>query len=250
MPRCGVLLQSGGRVSVAENNEHDWTAGTVLAPLEPGPLPIIPKALWAEIQEWILAWKHADALRDEGLDAPGALLLYGPTGSGKTSLARAILKYLGGRPGCILEAHNVVTKMYGESPKNVARGFHLAEEHDALLVIEEIDAIGMKRQGRSDEENIKVTIALMRCLEGAKIPVIGTTNHVGHMDSALQRRFEIKVEVPTLDEKGRGIVLRKILGRDPEPELVALPLNDSIRIARRMRRREFLAACEEREKAA
>lgn len=235
---------------MAEETDTAWMDGTVLIELEPGPLPIIPKALWAEIQEWMLAWKHADALRDEGLEAPGGLLLHGPTGSGKTSLARGILKYMGDRPGCILEAHNALTKMFGESPKNIGRAFYLAEQHEAMLVIEEIDGLGIKRKEQGDDENIKITIALMRCLEASKVPVIATTNHKDHVDSALLRRFELQLEVPALDEKGRGIVLRKILGREPEPELVALPLNESIRIARRLRRREFLTTCEEREKAA
>ena len=48
---------------MAEETDTAWMDGTVLIELEPGPLPIIPKALWAEIQEWMLAWKHADALR-------------------------------------------------------------------------------------------------------------------------------------------------------------------------------------------
>lgn len=222
-----------------------WMAGSGLIELEPGPMPIIPKALWAEIELWILSWKHADALAEEGLEAPGALLLHGPTGSGKTSLARGVLKYMQGRVGCIMEAHNMLTSRFGDSAKNVAKGFHLAEYHGAMLVVEEIDALGMvRRQNSSSEENAKITIAMMRCLEAAKIPVIATTNFKDHLDPALLRRFETQIEVPALDEKGRTHVLKKILGKEPEPELVALPLNESIRIARRMRRVDFLASLE------
>ena len=239
---------------MAEETDTAWMDGTVLIELEPGPLPIIPKALWAEIQEWMLAWKHADALRDEGLEAPGGLLLHGPTGSGKTSLARGILKYIGDRPGCILEAHNVTRSLMGETESGVVQAFKLSDHQGALLVIEELDALGSAREmntgGGADNARRNVVICLMRLLEAAQFPVIATTNHKDTIDAALLRRFELQLEVPALDEKGRGIVLRKILGRDPEPELVALPLNESIRIARRLRRREFLMTCEEREKAA
>jgi ATP-dependent 26S proteasome regulatory subunit len=230
---------------MSDADDLGWLEGSVLIELEPGPVPVIPRALWAQVEEWLLAWKHVEALREAGLDMPGGLLLHGPTGSGKTSLARGILNYMPGRPGVILEAHNVLTQMFGESPRNVARGFELAARHEALMVIEEIDAIGMKRKERSSsEENAKITIALMRCLEGAKIPVIATTNFKEDLDPALLRRFELQLEVPTLDEKGRAFVLKKILGRDPEAELVALPLNESIRMARRLRRCEFLVECE------
>jgi ATP-dependent 26S proteasome regulatory subunit len=220
-----------------------------LTELEPGPLPIITKELWAEIKEWIASWKHAEALREAGLMAPGALLLFGPTGSGKTSLARAILKYMDGRPGLIMEAHNVLTSGFGMSARNLAAGFQVAEHVEAMLVVEEIDALGISRHGNSHscatEEN-KITIALMRHLEAARIPIIATTNFHESLDPALLRRFELQLEVPLIDAEGRSEILKKILGRDAPADLVALPLVNSIRLAHRIRRAEFIAGREAR----
>lgn len=216
-----------------------------LTELKPGPLPIIPKVLWAEIQEWMRAWKHAAALKAEGLMAPGALLLYGPTGSGKTSLAQGILKHMGIKSGVIMEAHNVLTSAFGGSAQNIAIGFKAAEATRSLLVIEEIDALGISRYGNNasscaTEEN-KITIALMRHLEATTVPVIATTNFHDSLDPALLRRFELQLEVPSADEKCRAIILRKILGGvEPPAELVALPLVQSIRLAHRMRRQAFI----------
>ena len=195
-----------------------------LTELEPGPLPIIPKAMWAQIEEWLLAWKHAAALKKAGLQAPGALLLHGPTGTGKTSLARAILKFMPGRTGVILESHNILTSGFGMSAQNVARAFRAAEYLSPLMVVEEVDALGISRQGAGTNS----------C----------ATNFHEHLDTALLRRFELQLEVPLLDAKGRSIILRKILGRDADEELIALPLVHSIRIAHRVRRLEFLAALE------
>lgn len=224
---------------------------SMLIDLEPGPLPIIPKTLWAEIQEWILAWKHAEALREAKLQAPGALLLYGPTGSGKTSLARAILKYMPGRPGLIMEAHNTLTSLFGGSGSNLAEGFKQAEYNGALLVIEEIDGLGISRSGNvgscATEEN-KITIALMRCLEDSKVPVIALTNFKDSLDAALLRRFEVQLEVPEADAKCRALILKKILEVDPPDELVAMPLVQSIRLAHRLKRKAFIDAREARSK--
>ncbi len=229
------------------DKDTDWLNGSILNELEPGPLPVIPKSLWVMIEEWIKVWRHAEAIRDAGLMAPGGLLLHGPTGSGKTTLARGILRYMAGRPGCVMEAHNVLTSGFGESGRRLSIGFQLAEINEALLVIEEIDALGISRHGNSGscatEEN-KITISLMRHLEQSKVPVIATTNFRESLDVALLRRFELQLEVPAPDAKARRLALRKILDREPSDELVALPLTQSIHLAHRTRRMEFIEALE------
>lgn len=219
-----------------------------LEELKPGPMPIIPKAMWAELNEWLSAWRHAEALRAAGLMAPGGLLLHGPTGSGKTSLARALLKHMPGRLGVIVEAHNILTSGFGMSARNLALAFEGAEAVGALLVIEEIDALGISRYNNTNnscatEEN-KVTIALMRHIEAATVPVIATTNFRDSLDPALLRRFEQQIEVPEADADCRALILKKILGVMPPDELVALPLVHSIRLAHRMKRNAFIAGLE------
>lgn len=233
------------------SNTTDWLEGTGLIELVPGPLPVIKKSLWMELQEWLASWRHADALRKAGLMAPGALLLYGPPGSGKSSLCAALLKHLPGRDGCVMETFNMIVGLHGESERNIAKAFTAAERHGALLIIEEIDALGGDRRDvRSNlaEAERRQTITLMRHIERSQSPIIATTNYAESLDPALKRRFEKCLEVPLVDADGRAAVLKKIIGRDAPPELIELPLVESIRIAHRMRRLEFIAELEGRSK--
>lgn len=214
-----------------------------LAELRPGVMPVIPKALWQQIDEWIEGWRHAEALMEHGLMKPGALLLHGPPGSGKSMLASAILAKMEGRKGFVMESCDVVASKLGESERNVASAFRMAEREDRLLLIEEIDSIGLDRRqstGSTSQAHNMITITLMRKVEAAEVPVIATTNLRERLDGALLRRFELQLEIPVLGEDGRRLLLKKIMQKEPEAELVAMPLVESIRVAHRIRRREFI----------
>lgn len=205
-------------------------------------MPVVPPSLWLQVADWIEGWKYARELAGAGLRGAGAMLLHGPTGTGKTTLARGLVNHLG-RPARVIDAHDIVEVWMGNSARNLASGFRQAEGMGAFLVIEEIDALGGARTGLvggGAQEDSRITIALMRLIEAAQFPVVATTNCLGNLDPALVRRFELKLEVPLVEERGRVKILKSILGRDPETSLVALPLVDSVPIAHRMRRREFI----------
>lgn len=216
---------------------------TSLAELKPGPMPVIPRDLWNQIEEWIAGWKHAEELREAGLLMPGALLLYGPPGSGKTMLASAILSKMDGREAVVMESCDVIASHLGESEKNIADAFRDVEATNQMLLIEEIDGIGVSRrmtQGSTSQAHNMITITLMRKLEQATVPVIATTNFRDRIDEALLRRFELQLEIPILNEEGRRMLLKKIMQAEPDEKLVGMPLVESIRVAHRIRRREFL----------
>jgi SpoVK/Ycf46/Vps4 family AAA+-type ATPase len=132
----------------------------------------------------------------------------GPSGTGKTICAEAIANELGKR--LLLVRYSELESMwYGETPKNVAAVFRLAEEEDAVLFFDEADAIAAARTsdlsgGAQREANLVVNVLLQE-LERFGGVVIFATNLAANFDPAFERRIRTHVlfELPGADERER-----------------------------------------------
>ncbi len=132
----------------------------------------------------------------------------GPSGTGKTVCAEAIAHELGKR--LLLVRYSELESMwYGETPKNVAAVFRLAEEEDAVLFFDEADAIAASRstdvsQGQQREANLVVNVLLQE-LERFGGVVIFATNLAANFDPAFERRIRTHVlfELPGEEERER-----------------------------------------------
>jgi len=147
-----------------------------------------------------------------GIDPPKGVLLYGPPGSGKTLIARAIahetnsvfIRMIGSE---------LVRKYIGEGAKLVKELFKLAREKAPCIVfIDEIDAIGAKRSDAltSGEREVQRTLMqLLAEMDGfeprGEVKVIAATNRPDILDTALLRpgRFDRLIEIPLPDRAGR-----------------------------------------------
>ena len=133
---------------------------------------------------------------------PRGVLLYGPPGTGKTLLAKAVAGEAG--VSFLYMSGSEFIEMYvGVGAKRVRDLFDKARKKAPCIVfIDEIDAIGSKRTGQENSEDRKTINALLTEMDGFKesdnIIVIGATNRVDDLDSALLRpgRFTDKFCVP------------------------------------------------------
>ena len=146
-----------------------------------------------------------------GITPPKGILLHGPSGTGKTLLAKAVASSTNSTFIEIV-ASELVQKFIGEGAKLVKEIFQLAREKaPAIIFIDELDALAAKRIdiGTSGEREVQRTfMQLLAELDGFKplgnIKIIGCTNRKDILDPAVIRpgRLDRLIEVPLPDEKG------------------------------------------------
>ena len=169
----------------------------------------------AQIREMIeLPLRHPQLFKTLGVKPPRGVLLYGPPGSGKTLIARAIANETGAF-FFLINGPEIMSKMAGEAEGNLRKAFEEAEKNSpAIIFIDEIDSIAPKRDKTHGEVEKRVVSQLLTLMDGLKgrgqTVVIGATNRPNTMDPALRRfgRFDREIDSGVPDEVGRMEVLR------------------------------------------
>lgn len=169
----------------------------------------------AQIREMIeLPLRHPTLFKTLGVKPPRGVLLYGPPGSGKTLIARAIANETGAF-FFLLNGPEIMSKMAGEAEANLRKAFEEAEKNSpAIIFIDEIDSIAPKRDKTQGEVEKRVVSQLLTLMDGLKgrghVVVIAATNRPNTIDPALRRfgRFDRELDIGVPDEVGRMEILR------------------------------------------
>jgi len=149
------------------------------------------------LNQLLKEFKHIEALKKYNLPVDNKLLLFGHTGCGKTTTAKAIARALN-KPIVILNLGEIVSSKLGETAKNIASVFKKAERERAVLFIDEFDYIGRIRDyDEKDSSEMKrlvnAIIQLIDYLPDTSL-LIAATNHSSVIDTALLRRFQLKLK--------------------------------------------------------
>nr|KAJ0225154.1 hypothetical protein LSAT_V11C100025680 [Lactuca sativa] len=169
----------------------------------------------AQIRELVeLPLRHPQLFKSIGVKPPKGILLYGPPGSGKTLIARAVANETGAFFFCI-NGPEIMSKLAGESESNLRKAFEEAEKNaPSIIFIDEIDSIAPKREKTNGEVERRIVSQLLTLMDGLKsrahVIVMGATNRPNSIDPALRRfgRFDREIDIGVPDEIGRLEVIR------------------------------------------
>jgi DNA polymerase III delta prime subunit len=193
-------------------------------------LPLVEESVWPSsplflndqnagiFRDFISDVQHVDALASKGLSTRLGMILSGPPGTGKTLLAGHIALKLG-RPFYIVRLDAVISSLLGDTAKNVRSVFDFVPMKNAVLFLDEMDALAKLRDDRHELGELKrVVNTVIQSLDALDqhAVVIAATNHAHLLDPAIWRRFPYKIELGNPEEAVRVDLWRHFLFEDKE----------------------------------
>jgi SpoVK/Ycf46/Vps4 family AAA+-type ATPase len=184
-------------------------APTSLA-MMPGTRPldtvVLSEASRTAVADLLREWRGRDLLAEHGLPLRHTVLLSGPSGNGKTTLAHAIATELGMPLGVVRYEH-LLNSHLGETSKEVAKVFGFASSTPCVVLIDEADALVSFRHAdnsaASREGNRIVSSVILGLDALADSIVVLATNAADMIDTAILRRCAIHLELPMPGEPER-----------------------------------------------
>ena len=162
--------------------------------------PVIRRA----VDELIEEHQRVDLLRSHGLEPRNRVLLDGPPGNGKTTLAEAIACETM-LPFYVVRYEGVVASFLGETASRLDAIFDFARTRRCVLFLDEFDSIAKERSDIHETGEIKRVVSTL-LLQIDRLPahvvVVCSTNHSELLDRAAWRRFQLRLELeaPTRSE--------------------------------------------------
>lgn len=173
--------------------------------------PCLPDDIAARVEALLAERSERARLQEAGLEPASKVLLSGPPGVGKTMTAR----YLAARldlPLVTVDLATVMSSYLGRTGQNLRAALHHAREAPSVVLLDEFDALAKRRDDHADIGELKrlVNVLLMELERWPSTSLlVAATNHRHLLDGAVERRFDVIIELGLPDEAQRGAILRQ-----------------------------------------
>lgn len=167
------------------------------------------------INELLVEWKNADLFMFHNLGVRNKILLHGPTGNGKTTIARHIAR-LSKLPFIEVNADLVIDSRIGTTGTNIHNIFNHIK-FPCVLFWDEVDTIGRARGRGNDSaagmENERMVNSVLVNIEKLKNDVIfiGATNRRDVLDAAFLRRFDAQLELSHPSKAEKDVFAKQLI---------------------------------------
>jgi len=182
---------------------------------------IVDDELKRELKSVVALLKDPGTAHRYGISVPKGILLNGPPGTGKTTLAKVIANDAN-VAFFALQLNDIVSKWVGESEKNLTRLFKTAARHaPAIIFIDEVDSIGKSRAEGNAQHADNLLNHLLQLIDGVVkqegVYIIAATNRADLVDPALKRggRLNKVIEVPLPAKEARAALFELYLQKLP-----------------------------------
>ena len=159
---------------------------------------VLPSTVRQAVNDLVEEHHRRDLLRSHGVEPRHRILLIGPPGGGKTSLAEAISTELA-MPLLTVRYEGLIGSFLGETASRLDTLFAAVRVRPCVLFFDEFDTIAKERGDTHETGEIKRVVSSL-LLQADRLPshvvVVAATNHAELLDRAVWRRMQLRLELP------------------------------------------------------
>lgn len=178
---------------------------------------ILSKYVEKEINSFVECYIKRDSFLRAGLDNSNSLLLYGPPGCGKTTVAQYV-STITGLPLVTARLDGLISSLLGSTSKNIRKIFDYVAKRECILFLDEFDVIAKLRDDKNELGELKrVVNSLIQNIDSFNNNniLIAATNHHELLDPAIWRRFSKVITLEKPEKNEIYLLIQKILENSP-----------------------------------